>query len=61
MLGCSGSRMRDLHRVTVADVLAGRLDDGLAGLVECPVNAVVCTGVGFLDQGLQLWDRDTTG
>lgn len=58
--GCSGCRFKDLHGVSVADVLAGCLDDGLAGLVERPVDAVVGPGVSLLDQGLQLWDRDTT-
>lgn len=44
----------DSHGVTVADVFAGGLDDGLAGLVEGPVDAVVGSGVGLLDQTLEL-------
>ena len=44
----------DLHRVSIADVFAGGLDDRLAGLVEGPVDAVVGPGVGLLNQGLEL-------
>lgn len=44
----------DSHGISTADVLAGRLDDGLTGLVKCPVNAIVGTWVGFLDQYLKL-------
>ena len=49
--GTSGG---DSHGVPVADVLAGSLDDGLAGLVESSVNTVVGSGVGFLDESLEL-------
>lgn len=44
------------HGVSVADVFAGRLDDGLARLVERPVYAVVCSRVSLLDQSLELKD-----
>lgn len=54
--GCGRGLRRYSHGVSVADVFAGRLDDGLARLVERPVYAVVCSGVGLLDQGLELKD-----
>ena len=42
------------HWVPGADVFAGGLDHGLAGLVERPVDPVVGSRVGRLDQSLQL-------
>lgn len=44
----------DSHGVSVADVFAGCLDDGLTGLVQSSVDSVVRSGIGFLDQGLEL-------
>lgn len=42
------------HRVSSANVFAGGLDHGLAGLIERTVNPVVGSRVRRLDQGLQL-------
>lgn len=50
----------DSHWVSIADVFAGGLDDGLAGLIERSVDAVVGSGVSFLDQSLELKMEDTT-
>lgn len=41
-------------------MFAGGLDDGLAGLIERSVDAVVGSGVSFLDQSLELKMEDTT-
>lgn len=46
--------LEDSHGVSIADVLAGSLDDGLTCLVERSVNAVVGSRVSFLDQSLEL-------
>lgn len=46
--------VRGSHGVSVVDVFAGGLDDGLAGLVERAVDPVVSSGVSRLDQCLQL-------
>lgn len=48
------------HGVPAADVLAGRLDHRLTGLIEGPVDAVVGAGVGLLDQSLELKTQTTT-
>lgn len=48
------SRRRDLHRIPAAYVLAGCLDDRFTGLIQGPVNAVVCPRVCFLNQVLKL-------
>lgn len=42
------------HWISIVDVFAGSLDDRLAGLVERPVDPVVGSRVGRLDQWLQL-------
>ncbi len=55
---CVCARARS-HRVSAADVFAGCLDDGLAGLVERSVDAVVGSGVGRLNQSLQLQRKRT--
>lgn len=55
--GCGRGLRWHSHGVSVADVFAGRLDDGLARLVERPVYAVVCSWVGLLDQSLELKDE----
>lgn len=47
------------HGVSVSDVFAGGLDDGLAGLVQGPINAIVGPGVRFLNQRLELRDTHT--
>lgn len=39
-------------------MLAGRLYDRLAGLVQRAVDAVICPGVGLLDQRLKLEERN---
>lgn len=48
------------HGVSTADVFAGSLDDRLAGFIERSVDAVVCSGVCFLDQSLELRMDATT-
>lgn len=48
------------HGVSTADVFAGGLDDRLAGLIERSVDAVVSSGVCFLDQSLELRMDATT-
>lgn len=50
----------DSHGVSVADVFAGSLDDGLTGLVERSVDAIVGSGVGFLHQVLELREENRT-
>lgn len=42
------------HGVSVSDVFAGGLDDGLTGLVQSAVDAIVGPGVCFLNQRLDL-------
>lgn len=42
------------HWVSSANVFAGGLDDGLAGLIERSVDPVIGSGVSRLDQSLQL-------
>lgn len=49
------------HWVSAADVFARSLDDGLAGLVERPVDPVVGSRVGRLDQRLQLRQQQKFG
>lgn len=51
--------LKDSHGVSIADVLASGLDDGLTRLVERSVNAVVGSRVSFLDQSLELKMVDT--
>lgn len=49
---------RHLHGVSRPYVLAGRLYHRLAGLVQRAVDAIVGTGVCFLNQGLKLEERN---
>lgn len=39
-------------------MLAGSLYDGFTGLVQGSVDAIICTRVRFLDQGLELEERN---
>lgn len=52
---CVCACLSSSHGVSIANVLAGGLDDGLAGLVERSVDAVIGSGVSRLDQCLQLF------
>lgn len=54
-------RYSNLHGVSIADVFAGGLNDRFAGLVQGPVDTVVCPRVGLLDQGLELREREIEG
>lgn len=46
------------HWVSIADVFARSLNDGLAGLIKRPVNPVVTSWISRLDQSLELqWEN----